>query len=225
MASFKFNVATVKGCPPADRLVESMDAYGLPPGDEFGVLSASTGGAGAFGTIVRRSQSSVPQLDADNKEVTATAVEKVQVIPFAVHPDQERLEAYAGAKSSLEQIGVFFGSCLALPTLVEPVEMDVPSAIEYLMENTARCQLRSVRVSEYAHNSFMMGPYAPKFLDTEHGKDFLSKYADFVVSANVRFQGPSGKVGVQLRPNACLSYSCNEDDQPQVMSILRKLIR
>lgn len=40
--------------------------------------------------------------------------------------------------------------------------------------------------------------------------------AQFVESATVRFQGPSGK--------ATFAYSCNEDDQPQVQLILRGLL-
>ncbi|MFW6062169.1 MAG: hypothetical protein ACOC93_05110, partial [Planctomycetota bacterium] len=68
------------------------------------------------------------------------------------------------------------------------------------------------------------GPYAPKFLDSEHGKEFIEQYLDFLDSASVRFQGPSGRVNVTLKNLACFSYSCQEDDQPWVQSILRKLI-
>ena len=48
---------------------------------------------------------------------------------------------------------------------------DIWSAIEKLLMQTEKFQLRAGRVTDYTHNSFMNGTYAPKFLDTEHGKD------------------------------------------------------
>ena len=119
---------------------------------------------------------------------------------------------------------MFFSSCLALPTIVEPIELDIPSALTKLSAATERFQLRAIRISDYAHNSYMSGPYAPKFLDTEHGRDFLNEYADYVQSATVRFQAPSGRVNVNLTPKACFSFSCNEDDQTFAQLTLRKLI-
>jgi hypothetical protein len=70
----------------------------------------------------------------------------------------------------------------------------------------------------------MIGPYSPKFQDTEHGKDFLEEYAEAVTSASIRFQGPHGKVTVGVSPKAAFSFSCNEEDPPAVKNILRTLI-
>ncbi|MFW5840254.1 MAG: hypothetical protein ACOCZE_06710 [Planctomycetota bacterium] len=224
MASFRLNFARIRGCCRPEELVQAMAEFGLPETEEFGVLDASANGPAAFGTIIRKTQQAVQKLDPDSQQIVSQAVEKVSVLPFAVRPDTEMLEIYAGPASSIEQLGAFFGSCLALPTLVEPIEVDVPASIEKVMNNADRPQLKSVRVKEYAHNSFMSGPYAPKFLDTQHGKDFLEEYAEFASQARIRFKAPGGFASVSITPKATFSYSCNEDDQPVVQSLLRKLI-
>jgi len=188
------------------------------------VLSCSATDEAAWATIIRKTHQAVQKLDPETQEVTAAAVEKVTVYPFAVRPASEVLEVYAGSAAGIEQVGVFFASCLALPTVVEPIELDIPAALDKLANGTQRFQLRSLRVSDYAHNAYMAGPYAPKFLDSEHGKDFLEEHADSVQSAAVRFQGPSGRVNVTLSPKTCFGFSCNEDDQTAVQSILRRLV-
>ncbi len=224
MASFKLNLARIKGCPSPKEVVAGMEEFGLPETEEFGVLNHSATSETIFATIIRKTNQAVQTLDAETQEITTAAVEKITVYPFAVRPEQEVLEIYAGTASGIEQIGVFFASCLALPTVVEPIELDIPSAIDKLAASTSKFQLRSIRISDYAHNSHMAGPYAPKFLDTQHGRDFLDEYVDYVQTASVRFQGPSGRVTVALTPSACFSYSCHEDDQAAVQSILRKIV-
>ena len=224
MASFKLNVARIHGCPPPAELLAAMQEYGLPEAEEFGVLSCSATSEGAWATIIRKTQQAVQKLDPETQELTSAPVEKVTVYPFAVRPASEVLEVYAGSAASLEQVGVFFSSCLALPTVVEPIELDIMAALGKLANGTQRFALKSIRVSDYAHSAYVSGPYAPKFLDTEHGKDFLNEHAELVVSAAVRFQGPTGRVNVTLSPKTCFSFSCNEDDQAPIQSILRKLI-
>lgn len=224
MASFKLNVARIKGCPPAKQVLEAIEAYGLPETEEFGVLTCSGTDTSIFATIVRKTHQAVQNVDPETRELTSSAVQRVTVYPFGCRPDTETLEIYAGSATGIEQLGVFFSSCLALPTVVEGVELDLPAALERLAKETQRFVLKSIRVSDYAHNAYMAGPYAPKFLDSEHGKDFMSEYLDHITTASVRFQGPSGRVNVTLTPRACFSYSCNEDDQAAVQSILRKLL-
>ena len=93
------------------------------------------------------------------------------------------------------------------------------------IQNTQRFQLKSIRVSEYAHNSYMMGPYSPKFLDTASGMEFLNEYVDFCTSAQVRFQGPRGRITVTVSPKSCFRYSLSEeDDKPHVQGLLRQLL-
>jgi len=224
MASFKLNVAQVRGCPAPAKLTEALGEYGLPEDDEFGVLNHSATGEAVFGTIVRRTQHSLQQLDREAREVTSAPVERVQVYPFAIHPGIGLLEIYAGSAAAFEQMGVFLGSCLALPAVVEPREIDVVSALEKLAGLTEKFQLKSVRVGDFAHNSYMAGPYAPKFLDSEHGRDFLEANAENVTAASVKFACPMARATARITPNACFAFSCHEDDRPVVMSILRKLL-
>ncbi|MCK4602222.1 MAG: hypothetical protein KAU28_07135 [Phycisphaerae bacterium] len=224
MATFKLNVARIRGCPAPKELAKALEVFGLPEGDAFGVLNHSVSEQAVFAAVVHKTLSTVQQLDADNREITSTPVEKVSVYPFAVKPSSEVLEIYAGAASAIKQLGMFFSSRLALPTIVEPIELDIPATLAKLASATERFQLRSIRVSDYAHSSYMSGPYAPKFLDTAHGMDFLTEYAEFVTAAAVRFAGPTGHVNVKLTPKANFSFSCAEDDQPTVQAILRKVI-
>ena len=223
MASYRLNIARIRGCPPPQELAGAMEEFGLPGSEEFGVLHVSITGKSAFGTIVRRTQQAVPRLDTEAREVTDTVIEKATVYPFGVRPDAEVLEVYAGSASSIEQVGLFFSSCLALPTVVEGIELDVPAAVDKLRKTTEKFQLHSVRVSDYAHSSFMSGPYAPRFLDTQHGRDFLEEYAEVVTSAGVRFLCPGGRAIVHLSPKAAFRFRCSDEDHPFVQSILRKL--
>jgi hypothetical protein len=224
MASFRLNIARIRNAPSPEEIARGMEEFGLPDTEEYGVITASSAGTGAFGSIVRKTQQTVQKIQPDTREVISAPVDKVQLMPFAIRPASETLEVYAGGVKSIEEIGTFLASCLALPVIVEPLEVDVPGAIDKLIANAERVQLRSLRVSEYAHNSFMSGPYSPKFLDHDHGMEFLEKYTDFVKAANLRFKAPTGNATVSITPNACFRYSCNEDDQPPVQSIIRKLI-
>jgi len=224
MASFKLNIAQIRGCPPPGEVLKAMEDFGLPKTEEYGVLNCSATDKVILSTIVRRTQQAIQRLDTEAKELTAAPVEKVVAYPLAVRPASDVLEIYAGGAAGIEQVGYFFAGCLAFPTVVEPIKIDIPSAIDKLTANTERCQLRSLRVSDYSHNSYMIGPYQPKFLDSQHGMDFLSEYVAGVTTANIRFAGPSGSINVKLTATACFSFSCSEDDQPYVQSILRKLM-
>jgi len=223
MATFRLNIARIRGCPAPAKIAAALKEYGLPDGEEFGVLNHSLAGEAVWATIIRRTTQAVQTLDPDSREVASAPIERVTVYPFALKPSVEALEVYAGSAAAIEQVGLFLAGSLALPTVTEPIELDIASAVGKLLRLTEKFQLRSVRISEYAHNSFMSGPYAPKFLDSEHGRDFLEEYAEFVTAATVRFAGPTGRVNVTLSGRACFGYSCNEDDQPAVQSILRKL--
>ena len=224
MASFKLNIAQIRGCPPPGEVLEAMETFGLPKDEEYGVLNCSATDKVVVSTIVRKTQQAIQRLDIEAKELTAAPVEKVVAYPLAVRPASDILEIYAGGPAGIEQTGYFFAGCLAFPTVVEPIKIDIPSTIDKLVANTERCQLRSLRISDYSHNSYMIGPYQPKFLDSQHGMDFLNEYVEAVTSANLRFAGPSGRVNVKVTALACFAFSCSEDDQPYVQSILRKLI-
>ena len=224
MASFKLNIARIRGCPDPRRLGQALEAFGLPDDQEYGVLHFAVSGSLASATVIRKTQTAVQRLDSETREVTAAPVERVTLYPLAVRPQQELLEIYAGSASAIEQVGVFFSGCLGLSTVVDPIELDLLAALDKLAGATERFQLRTVRVSDYSHNAYMTGPYAPRFLDTEHGKEFLEEYGPAATSASVRFRGPTGPATVSLCGLACFTFSCRDDDQPAIQAILRKLI-
>jgi len=223
MASYQLNLARLRNCPPVAALAKAVAAFGLPKDEEFGVLSHSATDHAVFATLVRKTQAAVTRLDEQTGEVTTAAVEKATVYPLAVKPRAELLETYAGSETGLEQVGVFLASCLQLPVVVEPIELDIPAALDKLARQAPKFQLRSLRVSDYAHNSFMSGLYAPKFLDSQHGMEFLEEYADSAMAASVRFTAQAGRATVTLRPKACFRFSCGEEDLAEVQSLLRKL--
>ncbi|MBN1942854.1 MAG: hypothetical protein JW849_06115 [Phycisphaerae bacterium] len=225
MASFKLNLATITNCPAIKDLAEALEEYALPEAEEFGVLNCTAGESAVFATVLRKTQQAIQRLDAKSGEVLTDAVEKVAVYPIGVFPKKGLLEVYEGPATAIEQIGAFFASGLALPTVVSPIDLDIPAAVDKLRSQAEHFQLKSIRVSQYAHDSYMAGPYAPKFLDSEHGMDFLREYVDSVTAASCRFRTPNGQATVTLSPKACFRYSLsNEDDQPAVQAVLRKLI-
>lgn len=224
MASFKINFALCRGLGEPGGIVEAMEAYGLAETEEIGVLHANAAAGAAFGTLVRRTNLAIQRIDPKTHQVLTEAVERVALIPFGAFGKAERLEVYAGGGAAVKDVSAFLGSGLAMPVVTDPVELDLLGAVEKLIKTTSKFQLRTVRVSDYAANSYMIGPYAPKFMDTDHGLKFLNEYAEVLKSVQVRFAGPSGRATATLTPNACLSYSCAEDDQPAIQDILRTLI-
>lgn len=224
MATYKLNVARIRGLPQPEAIGEALAEFGLPDTEEFGVLNHSVTPQAVAGQIVRKTTQAVQKLDAEHRDVTAEAVEKVTVFPFSVWPAQERMEIYAGSASTIEHVGAFFSVHLAFATVTEPIEVDIVSAIESLMANTNKFQFRSARVSDYSANSFMSGPYTPKFMDTQHGLDFLEKYAAGVTTAAVKFAAKAGRATATLTPQAAFSYSCKEEDQVEVQTVLRGLL-
>ena len=223
MASYKLNLARIRGCPLLENVEKLLAEFGLPENEEYGVLQHAATDTALFATIVRKTNQAVQRLDPETQEVVSAAIEKVTVYPFCIRPESELLEVYAGSAASIDQVATFLASALALPTIVDNIELDVLSAADRLAEMTERFQLRAARISDYAHDSYMSGPYAPKFLDSQHGRDFVEEYIEYVKTANVRFKGPSGNVTVSISPKACFSFSCHEDDKGEILSLLRRL--
>ena len=224
MATFKLNIAQIRQCPAVEAIAAAMEEFGLPDGEPFGVLNHSATSAACFATILRRTQQTLQTLDGESQEVTSSMVEKVTVYPIAIFPRRGVLEIYAGTASGIEQIAGFMGSSLAMPTIVDPIELDIPGTIEKLAGMCERFRLEAVRVRDYAHNSYMAGPYAPKFLDGQHGMDFLNEHIDNISSARIGFFAETGKVSVTLTNKACFAFACNEDEESNVQAILRKLV-
>lgn len=224
MASFKLNLAIIDGCPPAQDLAGRIESFGLPADEEFAVLNCTASTTAVMATVVRRTSQTIQRLDAENHEVATASVEKATALPVGFFPDKHRLEVYEGSASAVDSIAAFLADGLGLSTVVQTVNIDIPSAIRTLQKNTKQFQLKSIRITEYAHNSYMLGPYGPKFLETEAGMEFLQEYADFCTSATAKFQGPHGRVSVTVSPKACFRYSIsNEDDKPYVQNLLRQV--
>jgi hypothetical protein len=224
LATYKINIATCRGLDKPAAIVQAMEEYGLADKQEMGVLHASVAGNAAFGTLVRRTNLTVQRLDAKTRQVVSDQVEKVSLIPFGAFPQAEQLEVYAGTAATIKEVEAFFGGALTMAVAVDPIELDVISSVQKLMKTVQKFQLRAVRVSDYAASSYMIGPYAPKFMDTEHGLKFLEQYTEAVKTVQVRFAAPAGRATATLTPNASFSFSCHEDDQPHVQDILRKLV-
>lgn len=225
MASFKLNIALIDNCPDAEKLGQAIESYGVPDNEEFGVLGCTATDSVVYAQILRRTSQAIQKFDPETSDVATTAVEKAVIIPCGIFPEKGVIETYEGSSTGLDHIANFFASSLALPTVVTQIPVDIPAAIEKLKANTPGFQLKSVRVSEYAANSYMSGAYSPKFFESEHGCEFTKEYVDYVMQASVKFQGPHGKVAVTLTPKACFRYSiANEEDKNIVQAALRKLL-
>jgi hypothetical protein len=225
MASFKLNLARIDGCPSPPDLAKKMDAYGLPEAEPFGVLHCLATPQSVVATVVHRTQQSIQRLDTESGDVTTDAVEKAAVYPIGMFPKRHMLEIYEGAATGIDRVAEFLAGGLGLGTVVLPIELDILQAIHKLRSQADRFQLKSVRIKDYAHDSYMAGPYGPTFLDSEHGLEFLETYAESVTAAVVRFQGQAGRVSVNLSPRACFRYSLShEDDNPSVQALLRSLV-
>jgi hypothetical protein len=223
MASFIYNIATIKGCPPAERLVRLMTDYGMPETEEFGVLTANAVADSAFATIVKITTKAVDGLDRETGEMVARQVEQARSYPVGISPAKDRLLLYAGPYSGIEHVGAFLAGCLALPVVVEPRKIDPLKATEWALANLNRVQVKAVKISDYSANSFCIGPYGPKFLDTQHAIDLMTQHVEAIKSVQVRFQGQNGKVSLTITPAASFRFSCHEDDQGFVQSHLLKL--
>ena len=74
MASYRLNIAHVRGCPPPAKVAAALEKFGLPASEEFGVLSHSASEHAAFATIIRKSHAAVQQLQENLGAQARTAV-------------------------------------------------------------------------------------------------------------------------------------------------------
>ena len=214
----------IENCPAPREIAEMMDEFGLPDTEEFGVLNSSASDAAVYATLIRKTNQAIKKLDKENQDLATTAVERVSVLPIGIFPQRNTLEIYEGSAASIDQVTAFLTSCLALPVVINPIDKDLITCVEKLRD-LPRFQLKSIRISEHAHNSYMIGPYTPKFLDTESGLEFLEQNAEFATTASVKFQAQAGRATINIKPKMCFTYSIsNEDDKPFIQNILRKLL-
>ena len=218
------NFATIQGCPPPKQVAKEMELFGLPQTEEFGVLNQQATDTAIFAAIIEKKQQAVQKLDPESKELVSEAIEKVTVHNFAIKPAAGIMEVYTGSAATIEHIAAFLSGAIGLPTLVGKCERDILPLIDKLKEQVKNFKIKSVKVSDYAANSYMCDTYGPKFMDSQHGDEFMQEHADFLESATVKFSGSKGQVTLTIRKDGCFNYSCNEDDNAGIQALLRKLM-
>lgn len=212
--SYQINVADCKGLPPADDVLALMQEYGAPEQDEYRILYATQVEADVYARVARMQRRSVTILNDDNEfeEIPLELARQIELHLVA----GDLLFTTTGGHASLAEAGILLGSCLGLATVVEPWTIDLQTVAEHMLTDLARCQLCTVNVGEYSHNSYMTGPYRPRFLDSHHGREFLEEYGDAAKDVRIRWRGDCGRASATIRPNGCVTYSCHEDDQSNI---------
>ncbi len=223
MASFKLNVAKIRGLPTGGKLVSALKDFGMPSGEEFGVLSCSFKGDSVSSIVIYRSTQSIRQLDPSGQEIISTAIERIRTYQVQMTPAKDRIETYEGSANGIERIQAFLSSQLSLPVVTEAIELDVARAVEKLSTRLERFQLRSIRMEGYSPKSYMIGTYCPRFSDTEHALEFLAEHDEGVLGASIRFAGPRGLVGATITQNACFTYFCDHENKEFAQNTLRRL--
>ena len=236
MPSYQLHLASIAGVDDGPSLIAAVKEYAAGQTavvDNYVVLSVD-GGERAVTmdlayctakkiTILRpssgdKSTSKSPDLGMDVGQVGVAVP-----LTIAICTSAGRLKTCGPGVRSLEMANEFLAGALAWPVLSNPIAVDIEKAIDHLVANTERTMIRAASVSDYSHNSYMIGGYAPKFLDSQHGLDFAHEYIEAMTSVSVQFAGPTGKVSVKLTGSASFSFSCQEDDRPYVEGMLTKL--
>lgn len=210
--SYQINLADVRGYPQADELARLMRQYGAPEREEYRVVDVRNDCSTVWATIARMHTRNVTILSDDSGEFEETSIQLAKRLDLRASTITDTLVTSCGGRSSLDEAAVFLGSCLALPTVVEPWILDVQAVVETMLDTLPRCQLRTVNVGEYCHNSYMAGPYRPRFLDSSHGREFVEAYGEAVKEARLRWAGEAGWVSATIRPNGSITYTCGEEE-------------
>lgn len=226
MASYKLNIARVRGLPTASELTELLAAYGIRPEEEFGIQPDSVAGGEQVvsAVLLNRTARDLVSEDPATGRGSLKRVESLAIYKFRLWPGREQLEVCSGGAKSLELLGLFLSGSLALPTVTECHELDLIELVDLLGGSMQRFSIKTARVTDYAHNSYMIGPYAPKFSSLEHGMGFIREHEAALASVTVRFVIQSSRVTLTLTPKACFGFSCHEDVVSQVIVLLRGLV-
>jgi hypothetical protein len=214
-----------------DGFADAMEAFGLAPTEDVGVW----GGQGrspkrltATLAIRSRRKYSRPKPAADGPssdlacDLETVEVEHTELVEFALWPADERLEVY-GTISQFERVAEFIQFGLQAGTQSSVLVGDLNTMVDRALEMLDRAALLSARVTELARTSYMIGPYAPKFLDTDHGREFLAEYAESASTAVIRFAGPSKRACLTLSGAGAVSFTCDADDVDEVTEQVRAL--
>jgi hypothetical protein len=217
--SYQINVADCAGLPSPDEVLTRMQEYGAPEQEEYRILYATQVEAVLSARVARMIRRAVTILNEDTHKFEETSLLLARQIDLRLTAAGQ-LVTTTGGLVSLADAEILLGSCLGLPTIVERWTLDLQTVVEHMLRDTARCQLRTVNVGEYSHNSYMTGPYRPRFLDSIHGREFLEEYGEAAKDVRLRWQSGMGRASATIRPNGCVTYSCQADDQPHVERML-----
>ncbi len=234
MASFKYNIARIRGGGPKsgcqiNGLADAMKKWGLAHDEPYGVkyvtANKAEGKAGQniAGVLICRESKTI-HTETEDGEITDRPVETAAEFPFNLSTAIGTLEFHAGTAAIFERFAFFLTDCLKFRAIVDVIEVDLLAAVEALIKTVPKLIIRSARVSDFAANSYCNGVYTPKFMSTTHGLEFMAEHSADLQAVTVRWAGRVKRVNVTLGPNGCNSYSCDEDDIQHVRSVLKELI-
>ncbi|MFW6125435.1 MAG: hypothetical protein ACOC46_04735 [Pirellulales bacterium] len=220
MPQHQLNIARLHGAPEVVAGVEKLlDDYHQE--GEYAMLPGRTMLPVVRGTLVVRTSQQIQKLNEAKGELYTEPVDKAGTIPFALFSNAQRLETYGGAASGIEHVATFLAGCLNLPTRVETIRLDLVEMVHAMRNELDRFRLVGATITNYAHNSYVIGRYAAKFADTEQGLKLLSEHADEVASISVKFGGGDDKVTARVSPNATIQYTCGDDARFEAARLLR----
>ena len=235
MPSYQIHYATVAGLPDASMIVDAVKLYGekqAVAAGEFVVLDVAgskTAARIALAYVAAKKINGVRPgcgCDGGHEKELGMDIEQVNVaIPFDLRlcTKNDQLKTYGPGVWSIEHSGVFLSGAMAFPTLISEIELKVEKSLEILCQKVDRLTIVGAEVSDYSHDRYMLGKYAPKFLDTDHGLDFVGEYVDSLKAITVQWPGASGKVRMKLTSAASFSFTAHEDDFQQVEAICTHL--
>ncbi len=223
MGSYRLNLGTCKGLPEPAKLAAAMETLRPKDGEdnyELAVTRAVHAGEAVLADLLVRKTRTVRKWDAAKGEMTEHPVESDSVMTVRLHPALDLVSTYAGGARTITDVHVLLASELCLPVVTDVVKLDLLSAVRELQRRVNRFTLVQVKHTEFASDSYTSGPFAPRFIDTQHGLDFLEEQEAGIEAAVVTFAGPSKRVRVTIRQEVGFAYSCHDDDQAAVQKIL-----
>lgn len=225
MGAYRLNLATCQGLLPAAALAARLEMLKPKADDdyEFAVLEVRAAESIVQADILVRSWRKVQQWDPDKKAMTEHEVRVEKVLPAMLWPEKELMATVSGGVRTLETVYVLLATELALPVVYSVVELDLLQAVQSLQKTQTRFQLKAVKHSEFASDSYTSGPFAPRFLDTVHGLEFVEEYQPAIQAVTCTFAGPSRRVRIVMRDQVGFSYSCHDDDADAVKKVLMDL--
>lgn len=226
MPSYKLNIGRITGIAgglTADQVAESIASWPNSPDEVYFRRACIVNGTVVTGNLTVLDQKTATVLKRETGDLDTKVIERADDIPYRIYPTALRVETYAGSLRGLLDLNNFLVGC-GVTLNIENIELELAKVLETLEALALPAfRVKSVKVSDFAANSYVMGTYGPKFTDTVHGHEFVEKYGVALVGLAVAWRGNTGKVGLSLVPRSCFTFSCHEDDRESVLAVLREL--